>query len=73
MGKMKETNKNQDKIDKIIDWNFSDAIDKIVADVKTIIAQRDEQISFLLTHNKYLKKRNVFLEKNYRKLKDKNG
>ena len=60
---MKDKIKNKDKIDKIIDFSFSDKIDKIILDVKTIIAQRDEQISFLLTHNKWLKERNVSLEK----------
>ena len=63
MGKMKETNKNQDKIDKIIDWDLSDTIDKIVSDVKSIIANKDEQINFLLRHNKWLKERNVILER----------
>jgi hypothetical protein len=78
MGKMSELDgqkqtideiKNQDKIDKIIDWNLSDEIDKIVVLAKSIISQRDKQIDFLLTHNKWLKERNVTLEKKFKEKK----
>ena len=79
MGKMSELNgqrqtideiENKDKIDKIIDWDLSDTIDKIVSDVKSIIANKDEQINFLLTHNKWLKERNVSLEKKFKEKKN---
>jgi hypothetical protein len=55
--KMKDKIKNQD--------SFSDGIDKLVEDVNSIvkiIANKDEQINFLLRHNKWLKERNVILE-----------
>ena len=54
---MKDKIKNQD--------SFSDGIDKLVEDVNSIvkiIANKDEQINFLLRHNKWLKERNVILE-----------
>ena len=56
--KMKDKIKNQD--------SFSDGIDKLVEDVNSIvkiIANKDEQINFLLRHNKWLKERNVILER----------
>ena len=41
-------------------------LDDLIKLVYEILKEKDEQINFLLTHNKYLKKRNTILERKER-------
>tara|TARA_R100000781_G_C4062100_1_gene121387 strand:- start:822 stop:974 length:153 start_codon:yes stop_codon:yes gene_type:complete len=42
---------------------MSSKLDDLIKLVYEILKEKDEQINFLLTHNKYLKKRNRILER----------